>query len=111
MNNVERAIIRGMDATMQAAVLKAKGNHPWNNRTGNAERSIQVVQPARKTAGSFLGKWGSKGIRYFARLEFGFSGSDSRGRSFNQRPRPSLGPAKRSEYPKLIGRIRSALGI
>lgn len=111
-NEVKRELARatriGIDATMQAAVLHAKAKHKFVNRTGEAERSIRVVDSAREERGRIVGRWGSTGIVYFRRLEFGFQGTDRLGRVFDQPAFPALRPAAQAEYPNLARRIRRA---
>lgn len=104
---LKRAQVRAIDATMAAAVIYAKSNHPWRNRTGSAERSIQIDMPAHETSTGAAGRWGSLDIAYFLRLEFGFQGKDRLGRVYSQGPRPTLRPAADAEYPMLVTRIKA----
>lgn len=110
------ASIDGVNATMQACALHAKDNHGagahalgrFESQTGEAERSIRITTPARKSRRGVAGRWGSIGINYFRRLELGFQGQDSAGRTVNASAYPSLFPAADAEYPKLGRRIRRA---
>lgn len=59
--------------------------------TGTLRRSIRVVGP--KAAGrAWIAKVGPTAV-YGRRVELGFHGTDSLGRSYNQEGRPYLGPA------------------
>lgn len=97
---VRRAQRRGVDATMADAVIHAKQNHPWENRTGTAEGSIQIAEPARDVPGGVRGVWGSLEVAYFKFLEQGTA---------NMQAMPSLRPAADATYGKLADRIRRAL--
>lgn len=54
----KQAQIDGVNATMGAAVVHAKRNHPWQNRTGLLEGAINVTDPARPIATGVEGVWG-----------------------------------------------------
>lgn len=107
---------QGIDATMAACIIHAKANHGagahgeqrFVTRTGEAERSVRITQPAKRKGKATEGRWGSKGINYFRRLELGFQGKDSAGRSVRSPAYPALFPAARAEYPKLSDRIKRA---
>ena len=126
-----RASIVGVNRTMGEAVMYAKQNHPFTNRTTTAEKSIRTQTPARNLAGVISGIWGSVTTKYFKYLEFGTE--LTRGRtSINQRMRlmrtgvikrpknagappwqggsyaPTLGPAAAATYPKLAAHIKAA---
>ncbi len=61
---------RGIDDTMAAATIDAKHSHPgWRNRTGNAEGSIRITDPAKRDPRGVVGRWGSLGVIYFLMLE------------------------------------------
>lgn len=47
---------------------------------------------------------------YGRRLEFGFVGTDSLGRTYNQRPRPHVGPAVQSFQSRFGENIKRAAG-
>jgi len=109
----EKAAMLGIDATMGAAVIRAKGNHGgggarFQTRTGELERSIRISRPARRTRRGVVGNWGSIGLIYARRIELGFQGKDSAGRVVDAPALPFLRPAAEAEYPKLAGRIRRA---
>lgn len=105
-----------VNATMQAAILHAKDNHGagahaarrFISRTGELERSIRIVQPARPKGRGVEGRWGSKGLIYARRIELGFQGKDAAGRVVDAPSYPYLIPAADAEYPKLGGRVARA---
>jgi hypothetical protein len=68
---VIRAAIEGVNATMTLCVIDSKQNHGgWENRTGNAERSINIYQFATlQPNGHVEGRWGSADVHYFLWLE------------------------------------------
>lgn len=72
---MDRAQRNAVNDTMGDAIRWAKQNHArvqpgWQNRTANAEGSIQIVQTAVSDGLGWTGQWGSKGVIYFAFLEF-----------------------------------------
>lgn len=79
---VGAASVIGTDATMAACVGTAKAEHPWHNRTGFEEGSIQILPNAVGIAGAELkgskvsGRWGALG-GYSIYLEIGTSREDS----------------------------------
>jgi hypothetical protein len=104
---MERAARAGIDETTAACINVAKSNHPWIYRLGTAERSIQM-RAAESRGGRTVGRWGSFATNYFRRLELGFRGTDSAGRSYSQAPMPTLRPAADKEYKHLARRIKEA---
>jgi hypothetical protein len=115
--NLRSAQIAGVNATMAAAILHAKANHGagahglkrFETQTGELERSLKTVQKAKEVGSGVEGTWGSTGLVYAHRIELGFQGKDSAGRTVDAPAYPFLRPAAQSEYPKLAGRIRRAL--
>lgn len=103
------AVKAGVDETMAAAVIEAKQNHEFKNRTVVLEGSIGIAQPAKEEAGIVTGIWGSQDVAYALRIEFGFKGADSRGRVYDQRAYPFLRPSADKNYPDLPRRIRENL--
>jgi hypothetical protein len=80
---------------MTAAVLAAKQNKGgWQNRSGAAERSIQVATFAANTADGVRGLWGSLDVNYFIHLELRYL---------------TLRRAADTQYPPLAKRIQLAL--
>lgn len=111
-----KAQIAGIDATMSAAILKAKADHGsgaharrrFETQTGELERSVRIVEPAKPYRSGARGSWGSVGLVYARRIELGFQGKDARGAVVNAPAYPFLFPAADEEYPKLGGRIKRA---
>ena len=95
---MERAAKIGIDETTAACVNEAKANHPYQNVTGTAERSVQM-RPAQKEGSRIVGRWGSFTCNYFLWLEIMTAHSPAM---------PSLRPAADKEYPHLKRRIKEA---
>ena len=114
---LRRAQIRAINTTMAAAVLHAKQNHGpgahgsgrFETQTASLERSIRIVEVARRIVGGVKGTYGSTDTGYARRIEVGFQGKDATGRVVAARAFPFLVPAAQTEHPKLAGRIRAAL--
>lgn len=114
---LRRAQITAVNTTMAAAVLHAKSNHGpgahgagrFETQTASLERSIRIVEAAKRIVGGVKGIWGSTDTIYARRIELGFQGKDSKGRVVDARAFPFLVPAAAVEYPKLGARIRAAL--
>jgi hypothetical protein len=86
------------------AKTNASGRPGPNVVSGTLRRSIHVEGPAN--AGS-LGRKVEVGpsVIYGRRVELGFSGTDSRGRSYDQPPYPYLGPALDALRPTVLPEI------
>jgi len=115
------------NAVVSGALLvqnEAKTKSPY--LTGNLRRSIHIGGHSDKSelgnsTGDDIG--GNKNTRdraevlvgtnveYARRQEFGFSGADSRGRIFNQVPRPYLRPALDEKKQSVAKEIAAALKI
>jgi hypothetical protein len=68
---MEKVSVDSINETMADAVSHARANHPgWKNISGDAERSIRIIEKARAKPRAVIGRWGSKGIPYMAKLEF-----------------------------------------
>lgn len=94
---IRTASAAAVNQTMAWAALEAKQNHPgWVYRTGTAERSIQIQNPAAVTGARIVGQWGSVGVNYMRALEFKHGAA--------------LRTAADTTYPKLAGEIRRRLG-
>ena len=114
----DRAAKLAIDATMAAAILHAKANHSAGAHSqqrfvthhGGAglEGGIRITSPAARDSRGVVGRWGAIGIVYARRIELGFQGQDSRGRSVDAPAYPFLRPAAEAEYPKLRDRVRRA---
>jgi hypothetical protein len=125
---VQRAARIGINKTMTQAVLTAKNEHPWRNRTGTAERSIRVASPAKTIGNETVGIWGSLQVGYFIGLErgnpahlirarrkkalsFEAGGKDIVVRSVRHpgnKPMPILIPTARKVHPRLAQNIKEA---
>lgn len=126
-----RACIVGVNQTMGSAVIYAKANHPFTNRTTTAEKSIRIQTSAKNSSGIISGIWGSMSTKYFKYLELGTE--FTRGRtSIRQRVQgasmglnkparnagalpwsggsfaPTLAPAAAATYPQLAANIKAA---
>lgn len=101
------AVIAGTDETMAAAVIYAKQNHKWKNRTAVLEGSISIAQPAKEEGAIVTGVWGSLDVVYALRIEYGFKGLDSMARLYDQPAFPFLRPSADKNYPDLPRRIRA----
>lgn len=99
---------RGVDQIMSRCVKHAVNHHPWVYRTGVLEGSIRIVDYAAQSGDGVAGEWGSTDVVYARRLELGFSGTDARGRSYNQPPMPYLRPAADVHYPGLLAAVQRA---
>ena len=109
----EKAAMLGIDATMSAAIIHAKGSHGggggrFQTRTGELERGTRIVKHARRSRGGVVGRWGVIDVVYARRIELGFQGKDSAGRVVDAPALPFLRPAAEAEYPGLSRRIRRA---
>lgn len=94
-----RASKKGVDKTTAEAANHAKTHHPWVNRTGTAEGSIQS-RPAILIEGKLVrGEFGSYGVDYFLWLEIGTSKMPAM---------PCLRPALDVVGKRLAGNIREA---
>ena len=117
ISKLQRAQLSAINTTMAAAVLHAKQNHGpgahgqgrFQTQTASLERSIRIVDTAKRIAGGAKGTWGSTDTVYARRIELGFQGKDARGRVVDAPAFPFLIPAAQVEYPKLARRIRVAL--
>lgn len=52
----------------------SRGGIGWQNKSTDAEGSIQLVQAAVRDGQGWTGQWGSRGVIYFAKLEFEHGG-------------------------------------
>ncbi len=119
---LRRAMVTGINRTMAAAVVHAKSNHDWENRTGTLEGSIDIVEFAQATPTGAQGTWGSRDVAYALihelggvikpvkakALSFEIDGEFVTVKQVTMPARPYLRPAGDAEYPKLAGRIRKA---
>jgi hypothetical protein len=114
---LRRAEREAIDATMAACIRHAKADHGEGVRkalkrfesiSGELERSIRIIRPAKRRGRATVGSWGSQGLVYARRIELGFQGKDARGAVVDAPDYPFLRPAAEVEYPKLAPRIRRA---
>jgi len=71
---------------------QASPKHP-QVQTGTLRRSITMDVDKDKLEGKVGIMQGAEALIYAPRIEFGFTGTDSKGRHFNQPPYPFLFPA------------------
>ena len=96
---VENASVEAIDDVLEECVNDAKADHPFQNRTGKAEASIQR-KPATASLTKISGRWGSYRVRYFFYLEVGTSKMPAF---------PTLRPAADRNYPHLAAKIRERM--
>ncbi len=99
-DKMERCQRQGIDITMTQAVIFAKHNHPWQNRTGNLEGKHRITQKARVDGRGLVGKWGVADVNYGLFLETG------RGRKWQW-----LRPTAMKIHPNLVGNIQRCMAI
>ena len=117
ISKMQRTQITAVNTTMAAAVFAAKQNHGpgahgagrFETQTASLERSVRIVEAAKRIVGGAKGTWGSTDTVYARRIELGFQGQDSAGRAVDAPAFPFLIPAAQIEYPRLSGRIKAAL--
>lgn len=117
ISKMQRAQLSAVNTTMAAAVLHAKQNHGpgahstgrFETQTASLERSVRIVEAAKRILRGAKGTWGSTDTVYARRIELGFQGKDAKGRVVDSPAFPFLIPAAQVEYPKLARRIRAAL--
>lgn len=99
---VAQAATHGINATMKDCIGGVKnGGHPgWQNRTGTAERSVQVQDVAHREGKRLVGRWGSRGVAYMKWLEI-LRGSALRNAADTFYP--GLPEHVRSYYQRLTG--------
>lgn len=120
---MERAQVEGVNRTMAACVVHAKGNHPWQNRTGLLEGAIDIAAFAAPHGSGVKGTWGVRDMVQARILEMGGTikpvrakalaipqsdGSLRFASSVTIPAHPYLRPAADVEYVKLGERIRRA---
>ena len=117
ISKMQRAQITAVNTTMAAAVLHAKENHGpgahgagrFETQTASLERSIRIVEAAKRIVNGVKGTYGSTDTIYARRIELGFEGKTADGKIVNAPAFPFLIPAAQDQYPLLSKRIRSAL--
>ena len=120
---LRKAMIAGVNETMGAAVVHARRNHPWQNRTGTLEGSIDISEFAAESSNGVRGVWGSRDVVYALMQELGGTIRPTRAdalvfeidgetvvtQEVTIPPSPYLRPAADAEYPSLAKRIRGHL--
>lgn len=95
-----RAVIQYHGALLQNKVKSNASGRPGPRaQTGDYRRSITL--DVGHGAAGYEARVGS-GRPQAARLEFGFTGTDSRGRHYNQPPFPHFGPALKAIEPAFL---------
>lgn len=110
-NSVSRAVYR-TGALMQTKVRgNASGRPGPNVQTGDYRRGITVLNGTDR--GIPVSRVFSNSPQA-ARLEYGFIGTDSLGRKYNQPPLPHWAPAKRDVedffYQEIVEAVKGSLG-
>ena len=106
----EAVTVGSMHVVKEAQRNSARGGAFPNRITGNLFRSIPEFSPVTvsKTANRVEVAVGSA-AEYARRLELGFSGTDSRGRTYHQSPRPFLRPALDNNQKQVEAEIQKRL--
>lgn len=99
-NHLERAVTAG------ALVVQNEAKQKAPVRTGNLRRSIHT-ETTRKRVTSVTVATGTD-AEYARRIEFGFSDTDSLGRSYNQPAQPYLRPAFDENRDEVMAEIEAA---
>jgi len=105
------ATMTKLDPPTDEAVLKAaaeicaniRGSAP-QGETGDLAASWNVRPEGKNTA------WVESREPYAARIEFGFHGTDSLGRQYDQAPEPYITPNLPQGQDHLLGAVLQALG-
>lgn len=123
---MEKAQVEGVNRTMAECVIEAKGNHPWQNRTGLLEGAIDVTSYAERHGAGVKGTWGVRDMVQARILEEGGTirpkkakalaipqadGTVRFAKSVTIPPYPYLRPAADREYGRLANRIRQAFDM
>ncbi|GAK12242.1 HK97-gp10 family putative phage morphogenesis protein [Geomicrobium sp. JCM 19039] len=106
LDRLEQSVDGAMDAALSAAALEveneAKNRVPVKSHT--LQRSItHKVQNGDALVGPF------SEVPYAARIEFGFIGTDSLGRQYNQSAQPYLRPALESSRSRVLAVFNSSI--
>ncbi|MCS3923827.1 HK97-gp10 family putative phage morphogenesis protein [Methanosalsum natronophilum] len=90
---VEDAVIKSAHMVVRDAKINSKKGPPKfpSRRTGTLMNSIKILS-AKKDRSQIAVDVGSD-VEYARRVEYGFVGVDSKGRNYNQPPKPFLRPA------------------
>lgn len=105
---LEEATIAGaMPVVKEAQLNSARGGAFPHRRTGNLFRSIPEFSPVTisKSRDRVEVAVGSA-AEYARRLELGFTGTDRRGRTYHQAPRPFIRPALDNNKARVEAEVR-----
>lgn len=108
---LEEAVFQGATVVVKEAQRNSARGGAFPHRvTGNLFRSIPEFSPVTvsKSANRVEVAVGSA-AEYARRLELGFSGTDSRGRTYHQSPRPFLRPALDNNQKQVEAEIQKRL--
>lgn len=94
-------------AAMLPVMNDAKARAPF--RTGTLRRGITITEQRKAGRDVRVAVGVSKGVPYARRIEYGFSGKDARGRTYNQPPRPYLRPALDAHRAEVIAEVGNAV--
>ena len=110
MSSRTDAVVRHYGQLMQTKIQAHASGRPGPNApTGNYRRSIHVE--FGQAGGGLEARVGTNAPQG-RRLEFGFVGTDSLGRHYNQPPFPHFGPAANEVEPEFVAALAAvAMGI
>ena len=120
---VQAAQKKGLNRTVAETIEYSKGNHTWQNDTGELEGSISFIEFAHRAGAGFRAVWGSKDVVYALihelggkivpkkapALRFQVGGQWVTTQEVNIPARPYLRPAADAVYPRLAENIRETL--
>lgn len=111
---IHRSSAPGQPPAVDTGRLRASISSNWSGSgmakgkvSGQAKTNDGVGQPANKYL-QLVGVVGTN-VEYARRLEFGFVGTDSRGREINQAPRPYLRPALHKNEKKIAKMFKNII--
>lgn len=106
--NLDRDAVRLGAATLAQLKLHASGRPGPRRITGDYTRQMNMqAEHGAEGVKVTIGGTGVQGPR----LEFGFTGTDSRGRRYNQRAFPHYGPTYEWLVSQLDGSVPNAIGM
>jgi hypothetical protein len=103
----EQALIRALTSGAELILNDAVERCPWITHTLQRSLHIQPGESSRDSAEVELGT----DVVYAPRIEFGFVGTDSRGRMYHQPARPYLRPAFDNKKDAAVTEVGAALAI
>lgn len=100
---VEREVKQSLNVSNRGGTEPSPAGSPPRKGIGELQRSIvRVVKRGSRDVRGFIGSTSKKARR----LELGFVGKDSLGRTYDQQPRPFLRPA----FHQSLDRVKKILG-